>query len=86
MDKHPSLELDQEFLTKGCWEDDWESSVPNCIHLDFPCFILFRLDEKDSSGNFMWVLISWSPDNAHTRYETYLQKSFSNLCMLDYEG
>ena len=35
--------------------------------MDTPCFILFRTDDRDSSGNFLWVLISWSPDIAHTR-------------------
>ena len=43
--------------------------MPQCVELDFPCFILYRLDEKDASGNYMWILISWSPDIAHTRFD-----------------
>lgn len=66
-DQHPVLELDSDFPTKGTWEDDWEKTVPPCVNMDFPCFILYRLDEKDGSGNYMWILISWSPDIAHTR-------------------
>ena len=61
------LELDSDFPTKGTWEDDWEKTVPLCANMDVPCFILYRLDEKDGSGNYMWILISWSPDIAHTR-------------------
>lgn len=68
-DQHPVLELDSDFPTKGTWEDDWEKTVPPCVNMDFPCFILYRLDEKDGSGNYMWILISWSPDIAHTRSE-----------------
>ena len=67
MDQHPVLELDSESPTKGTWEEDWEKTVPLFAELEVPCFILFRLDEKDGSGNYMWIMISWSPDNAHTR-------------------
>ena len=67
-DRNHALHLDTEFPSKGSWEDDWEGTVPQCVELDFPCFILYRLDEKDASGNYMWILISWSPDIAHTRF------------------
>ena len=66
------LELDSDFPTKGTWEDDWEKTVPLCANMDVPCFILYRLDDKDGSGNYMWILISWSPDIAHTRLEIIL--------------
>lgn len=66
-DKHPTLDLDREFPCQGGWEDDWERTVPECAHPDIPCFILYRLDEKDGSDNYLWILISWSPDIAHTR-------------------
>ena len=46
--------------------------MPQCVELDFPCFILYRLDEKDARGNYMWILISWSPDIAHTRFDNYV--------------
>ena len=34
---------------------------------DVPCFLLFRLDEKDEGESYLWVLVSWSPDSSHTR-------------------
>ena len=68
MERDPRLELDCYDSAQGSWEDDWERNVPEQVRLEVPCFLLYRLDEKDSSGNFLWVLISWSPDIAHTRY------------------
>ena len=41
--------------------------LPPQLEHDQPCFLLYRLDEKDSSDSFLWVLLSWSPDNSHTR-------------------
>ena len=41
--------------------------VPSQLDADQPSFILYRLDEKDTSDSFLWILLSWSPDNAHTR-------------------
>merc|ERR1712107_774032 len=50
----------------GTWEEDWELS--ELIEHDQPCFLLYRLDERDSSGGcFRWLLLSWSPDHASTR-------------------
>ena len=66
-DRDPRLELDSYDSAQGSWEEDWERNVGEQVRLDFPCFLLYRLDEKDSSGNFLWLLISWSPDIAHTR-------------------
>ena len=71
VERDPRLELDCYDSAQGSWEEDWESNVTEQVRLDFPCFLLYRLDEKDSSGNFLWVLISWSPDIAHTRYYSY---------------
>jgi len=64
---HPCLELACEHQTRGTWEEDWEKTVTKEIDPDQPCFILYRLDEKDASGGFLWVFISWSPDHANTR-------------------
>ena len=40
--KLPSLELEKKFTANGSWEEDWEKTVPSCVHTDFPCFVLFR--------------------------------------------
>ena len=62
----PCLELDSDHEASGSWEDDWDTTVPKEIDPDQPCFILYRLDEKDSSG-YRWIFLSWSPDHANTR-------------------
>jgi len=62
----PCLELDCEQEAAGSWEEDWDRTVPGEIDPDQPCFILYRLDEKDSSG-YRWIFLSWSPDHANTR-------------------
>ena len=63
----PELVLDKSLETVGGWEEDWDPMVPGLVEADTPCFILYRLDEKDSGGCFLWVLLSWSPDTSHTR-------------------
>jgi len=62
----PQLELATHQGAVGTWEEDWELS--ELIEHDQPCFLLYRLDERDSSGGcFRWLLLSWSPDHASTR-------------------
>jgi len=62
----PELELDSHQGTVGTWEEDWE--LPELIDHHQPCYLLYRLDERDSSGGcYRWILVSWSPDHANTR-------------------
>lgn len=63
----PSLELEVQEEARESWEQDWDSMVPRHCQADQPCFLLYRLDERDSSSSFLWLLISWSPDQAPTR-------------------
>ncbi|KAL0277199.1 UNVERIFIED_CONTAM: hypothetical protein PYX00_004563 [Menopon gallinae] len=48
------------------WDSDFEKFVPSLIVEDQPCYILYRLDTKNSSG-YDWLLISWTPDTATVR-------------------
>jgi len=64
---NPDLILDANIEPISSWEADWDQMVPSHLDADQPAFILFRLDEKDASQNFLWILLSWSPDHAHTR-------------------
>eukprot|EP00092_Neocalanus_flemingeri_P010307 GFUD01011104.1.p1 GENE.GFUD01011104.1~~GFUD01011104.1.p1 ORF type:complete len:346 (-),score=148.64 GFUD01011104.1:183-1220(-) len=64
---NPVLILDTHLEPVSSWEDDWDQMVPPQLDPDQPAFILYRLDEKDSSEGFLWILLSWSPDHAHTR-------------------
>ncbi|KAJ8920089.1 hypothetical protein NQ315_011744 [Exocentrus adspersus] len=51
---------------KGNWEKDFDKYVPASVEEDQPCYILFRLDTKNSSG-YEWLFISWSPDTSPVR-------------------
>ena len=45
-----------------------------CVHLDSmilpkldenkPCYIFYRLDERNSHQNYLWVFMSYTPDTA----------------------
>ena len=45
-----------------------------CVHLDSmiqpqlkddkPCYIFFRLDERNAHQNYLWVFMSYTPDHA----------------------
>nr|CAI5845579.1 unnamed protein product [Callosobruchus analis] len=51
---------------KHSWDKDFEKYVPPLVEENQPCYILFRLDGKDSSG-YEWLFISWCPDTAPVR-------------------
>jgi len=63
----PALELDNKWEASGSWEEDWEALVSKALQDDQPCYILFRLDERDASESFYWTLIAWTPDDSPTR-------------------
>jgi len=63
----PQLELEDSREGSDTWDKDWDKYILPLVDPDQPTYFLYRLDEKDSSENFLWLLISWSPDHAHTR-------------------
>jgi len=62
----PRLELEESLEQAGSWEEDWNSLLLPLVDTQQPAYFLYRLDEKDDSG-FLWIFISWSPDEAPTR-------------------
>lgn len=60
------LTLDEAKETKGTWKNDWDELVLSAIDDNEPCYLLYRLDEKDGD-TFKWLMISWSPDTASVR-------------------
>jgi len=64
--EHEELALDEAKETKGSWKDDWDNFVLKSIDNNEPCYLLYRLDEKDGD-TYKWLLISWSPDTASVR-------------------
>ena len=50
---------------------------------DQPCYILFRLDERDASESFFWTLIAWTPDDSPTRYPLSIPLCLNHVFLSD---
>ncbi|XP_063922273.1 twinfilin [Zophobas morio] len=51
---------------KSTWEKDFDKCITPLIEENQPCYLLYRLDSKNSSG-YEWLFVSWSPDTAPIR-------------------
>ncbi|KAL1495098.1 hypothetical protein ABEB36_010569 [Hypothenemus hampei] len=60
------LVLKEQKPEKHNWEKDYEKYVTPLVEVNQPCYLLFRLDDKNSLG-YEWLFISWSPDTAPIR-------------------
>ncbi|XP_050314671.1 twinfilin [Anthonomus grandis grandis] len=60
------LVLKDHHNEKHKWEKDYDKYVAALVEENQPCYILFRLDEKNSLG-YEWLLISWCPDTSPIR-------------------
>lgn len=58
--------LDNHKKVQHTWDKDFDSFVQPLIEENQPCYLLYRLDSKDSLG-YEWLFISWSPDTAPIR-------------------
>ncbi|XP_028142934.1 twinfilin [Diabrotica virgifera virgifera] len=64
--KDEQLVLDASSSVKHNWEKDFDTNIQPLLEENQPCYIIYRLDTKDSLGH-EWLLISWSPDTAPVR-------------------
>jgi len=51
---------------EGTWREDYDKCVLDVITEEDCCFLVYRLDSKNSNG-YDWVFYSYSPDNAPVR-------------------
>jgi len=72
----PELQLDTQLEPVSTWDSDWDTMLPPQLEPDQPCFLLYRLDEKDSSDSFLWVLLSCVPDIIDLSTTETLKKEF----------
>lgn len=49
---------------KGSWENDMDKMLPPILEDKRPCYIFFRLDERNAHQNYLWVFMSYTPDFA----------------------
>jgi len=59
------------------WDVDMEQ-VPHALDAKEPCYILFRLDEKNAHG-YLWTLMCYVPDVSKVRDKMTYASSRSNL-------
>jgi len=59
------------------YEDDLDK-IANYLDAAEPCFILFRLDDKNAQGN-LWVMMCYVPDKAKVREKMTYASTRSNL-------
>lgn len=53
------------------WKVDFNSYISEAVDLSSPCFIFYRLDETNKATNqYLWLLISWSPDCVTNKMRT----------------
>ncbi|RHZ88592.1 hypothetical protein Glove_22g100 [Diversispora epigaea] len=50
----------------GLWDSDF-AKVREFLDEEKPCYILYRLDSKSSTGNYEWLFLAYVPDNAKVR-------------------
>lgn len=60
------LELAHSDPPKDTWEQDYDKLVLAQLEDKQPCYLLFRLDDKNNLG-YMYIFISWSPDFSPVR-------------------
>lgn len=65
--ENEELVLSDHKNAEGTWETDYDRSIPHLVKEEQPCYILYRLDSKNETGGFDWLLISWSPDDSPVR-------------------
>lgn len=61
----------------GTWQDDFPKIVEQ-FEEKKPCYVVFRLDEKGSSG-YGWVFFCYVPDNAYVRDKMIYASTRSTL-------
>ena len=58
---------------KGTYEGDMDQMIPPVLEEKKPCYIFYRLDERNAHGNYLWVFMSYTPDFAPVSQKGGLQ-------------
>ncbi|XP_065911985.1 twinfilin-1-like [Dysidea avara] len=65
--KDETLIPDAEINPNKDWEGDYDDMVPGLIEEKNPCYMFYRLDEKNGSGSYVWIFLAYTPDLALVR-------------------
>ncbi|XP_038066329.1 twinfilin-1-like [Patiria miniata] len=52
----------------GTWEEDYGMILPLLGDKD-PCYLFYRLDEKDAQNHYKWIFMRFSPDHAQVKHK-----------------
>lgn len=68
------LQLIQNRIVGGKWDDDWDRNVPVCIEDRAedrdPCYIIYRLDTKlGEDKHYQYAFIMFIPENASSKHK-----------------
>ena len=62
----------------GDFREDWDATLLPLLEDEAPCYILYRMDTKNSSG-YDFTFIAWSPDFAHVRQKMLYSSTRATL-------
>lgn len=80
------LALDGYKEPSGDWEEDYQNFVKTLLVEKEPCYLLYRLDSKNVSHLYEWLILVWSPEGSPVRdkmlyasTKATLKKEFGNI-------
>ncbi|CAH0394756.1 unnamed protein product [Bemisia tabaci] len=77
--ENEELTLSHFEKVKGSWKEDFDDLVPPLVFPSQPAYILYRLDTKNETTGYDWLLISWSPDDSPVRQKMLFASTKATL-------
>ena len=69
--KELALDLSREVdLNVSDWRLSYDKLVLNSLDSNSPCFLFYRLDERNKNDRFSWLFIQWSPSSVPNKQRT----------------
>lgn len=69
--ENEALTLRESYAVESSWAEDYRKYVHNeqgLLSPKQPVYLLIRLDKQEGeNGNFLWMLLTWSPDTSPVR-------------------
>jgi twinfilin-like protein len=73
-----ALETYKETSSKD-WKLDYNDCVVPVLDPKTPCYLFYRLDDKNDNNGYMWLFITWSPDFASVKNKMLYAATKSTL-------
>ncbi len=85
INENKTLELNSCKMVKtesaqATWMSEYDAIVLESVDLNNPCFLFYRLDEKNILDNeYKWIFIAWSPCSVSNKHRTIYALTKSSL-------